>query len=311
MRDPKDFNHLVGLDTELAEATFKCIGVPIEFKVGAWSGQLPAVANGQTDAMWDTLYYTPERAQQMNFVIYFRAATGGLVAKGNPEEASPGSTTSAASAPPAGCSGSVEEKQFHKLSDKCVAAGKPAIEVVVASDIPAGYRPVMNDRADLFLINLGLVDQMVAENPDKLERAFMILTDYKVGVGLNKQSAELGQAIMDASPPSAPTARKRRSTTSTTSTTAGAAFEILTSSFRPCSPLGDPPQGWIRNARAGASAVAVPPAVNLFEAAQVIRSTTFPLRHRAVPLARALLAAVEISALAMVGGVGSSASGSR
>ena len=31
MRDPKDFSHLVGFDTELAEATFKCIGVPIEF----------------------------------------------------------------------------------------------------------------------------------------------------------------------------------------------------------------------------------------------------------------------------------------
>ena len=32
----------------------------------------------------------------------------------------------------------------------------------------------MNDRSDLFLINLGLVNQMVAENPDKLERSFMI-----------------------------------------------------------------------------------------------------------------------------------------
>ena len=82
MRDPKDFNHLIGLDTELAQAAFKCIGVPIEFSVGAWSGQLPALANGQTDVMWDSLYYTPERAQQMDFVIYLRAATGGLVAEG-------------------------------------------------------------------------------------------------------------------------------------------------------------------------------------------------------------------------------------
>ena len=81
MRDPKDFNHLIGLDNELAEAAFKCIGAPIEFKVGSWSGQLPALANGQTDLMWDTLYYTPERAQQMDFVIYLRAATGGLVAQ--------------------------------------------------------------------------------------------------------------------------------------------------------------------------------------------------------------------------------------
>jgi polar amino acid transport system substrate-binding protein len=195
MRDPKDFNHLIGLDTELAEATFKCIGVPIEFSVGAWSGQLPAVANGQTDVMWDTLYYTPERAQQMDFVIYFRAATGGLVAKGNPKKITGLDNICGIRA--AAALGSVEEKQFHDFSDKCVAAGKPAIEVVVAADIPAGFRAVMNDRADLFLINLGLVDQMVADNPDKLERAFMILTDYKVGVGLNKQNKELGKAIMD------------------------------------------------------------------------------------------------------------------
>jgi polar amino acid transport system substrate-binding protein len=195
MRDPKDFNHLIGLDTELAEATFKCIGAPIEFKVGAWSGQLPAVANGQTDAMWDTLYYTPERAQQMNFVVYFQAATGGSVAKGNPKKLTGVDNICGIRA--AAALGSVEEKQFHDASDKCVAAGKPAIEVVVASDIPAGYRAVMNDRADLLLINLGLVDQMVAENPDKLERAFIILSNIKVGVGLNKQSQELGQAIMD------------------------------------------------------------------------------------------------------------------
>jgi len=195
MRDPDNFDHLIGLDTELAEATFKCLGVPIEFSVGSWSGQLPAVANGQTDIMWDTLYYTPERAQQMNFVIYFRAATGGLVAKGNPKKINGLDDVCGARA--AAALGSVEEKQFHDMSDKCVADGKEPIEVVVAADIPAGFRAVMNDRADLFLINLGLVDQMVADNPDTLERAFMILTDYKVGVGVNKQETELAQAIMD------------------------------------------------------------------------------------------------------------------
>ena len=138
--------------------------------------------------MWDTLYYTPERAQQMDFVIYFRAATGGLVAKGNPKKITGLDNVCGIRA--AAALGSVEEKQFHDFSDKCVADGKPAVEVVVAADIPAGFRAVMNDRADLFLINLGLVDQMVADNPDKLERSFMILTDYKVGVGA--QQAEPG-----------------------------------------------------------------------------------------------------------------------
>src|ERR1700743_614731 len=37
VRDPKDFNHLIGMDADLARATFECIGVPIEFKTGAWS----------------------------------------------------------------------------------------------------------------------------------------------------------------------------------------------------------------------------------------------------------------------------------
>lgn len=196
MRDPKDFNLLIGLDTELATAAFKCIGAPIEFKVGAWSGQLPAVANGQTDMMWDTLYYTPERAQQMDFVIYLRAATGGLVAKGNPKHIMGlddlcGTRASAAL-------GSVEEAQFHKISDQCLADGKSPVEIIVSPDIPAGYRQVMNDRSDLLLINLGLVDQMAADNPDKLERAFMILTDWKVGVGVQKNNKELAQAILDA-----------------------------------------------------------------------------------------------------------------
>ena len=145
--------------------------------------------------MWDTLYYTPERAQQMNFVVYFQAATGGLVAKGNPKKLTGLDNICGIRA--AAALGSVEEKLFHDTSDKCAAAGKPAIDVVVASDIPAGYRAVMNDRADLLLINLGLVDQMVADNPDKLERAFMVLSNIKVGVGLNKQSGDLGQAIMD------------------------------------------------------------------------------------------------------------------
>jgi polar amino acid transport system substrate-binding protein len=195
MRDPKDFNHLIGLDTELAEATFKCIGAPIEFKLGAWSGQIPAVANGQTDAMWESLYYTPERAKQIDFVIYMRAATGGMVQKGNPKHIM-GLDDICGVRATAGL-GTVEEAQFRQLSDKCVKDGKKAVEIVTFPDLPAGARLVMNDRADLLLINLGLVDQFVADNPDKLERSFMILTDWKVGVGFGKTNKELEQAVAD------------------------------------------------------------------------------------------------------------------
>jgi polar amino acid transport system substrate-binding protein len=197
MRDPKNFDDLIGFDTELAETTFKCIGVPIEFSVGSWSGQLPAVANGQTDIMWDTLYYTPERAKQMDFVIYFTAATGGLVAKGNPKHITSLDLSSVCGIRAAAALGSVEEKEFHDISDKCVAAGKKPIEIFVAPDLTAGYRGIINDRADLYLINFGAAAQMIVENPDKLEMGFKFDSGIKVGVGVNKQERELANAIVD------------------------------------------------------------------------------------------------------------------
>ena len=33
--------------------------------------------------MWDSLYYTPERARRMDFVVYMKAGTGVMVQKGH------------------------------------------------------------------------------------------------------------------------------------------------------------------------------------------------------------------------------------
>src|ERR1700751_5150300 len=88
-RDPKDLTKLIGLDADLARATFACVGEPIDFTIGTWSGLIPAAMSGLVDIMWDTLLYTPERAKKLDFVVYMNAATGMLVAKGNPKNAHP------------------------------------------------------------------------------------------------------------------------------------------------------------------------------------------------------------------------------
>jgi len=196
MRDPNDFNHLVGLDTDFARAAFECIGVKVDYMVGSWSGLLPAVIAGQADVMWDTLYYTPERGQQANYVVYLRAATGGLVQKGNPKNIH-GIDDTCGTRAAAGL-GTTEEVVFRDVGKKCVAAGKQDVTVVTFPDIPAGARLVKNDRADLLMINLGLVDSFIAADPDSFDRAFKIVTDYKVGVGVAKDNKELTQAVDDA-----------------------------------------------------------------------------------------------------------------
>jgi polar amino acid transport system substrate-binding protein len=196
MRDPKDFNSIIGLDVDMAKATFDCIGLKTDTLIGSWSGLLPAVIAGQADVMWDTLYYTPERAKQADFVIYLRAATGGLVQKGNPKKIS--SLDDVCGVRATAGLGTTEEAVFRDLSTKCVAAGKQPIEIVTFPDIPSGARLVKNDRADLLMIDLGLVNSFIAADPTSFDLAFSILTDYKVGVGLAKGNKELSQAILDA-----------------------------------------------------------------------------------------------------------------
>jgi polar amino acid transport system substrate-binding protein len=195
-RDPKNFDNLIGLDADMARAVFACIGAPIEFKTGAWSGLLPAVIAGQLDVMWDTLYYTPERAKSVDFVSYMIAATGGLVAKGNPKSIK--SLDDVCGKRATAGLGTVEEEAFRDLSKKCVAAGKGEVAIVTYPDVPGGTRLISNDRADVLMSDLGMVSTLVKNNPDQFDRGFMIVTNFKIAAGYTKDNKDLGQALLDA-----------------------------------------------------------------------------------------------------------------
>jgi polar amino acid transport system substrate-binding protein len=194
-RDPKDFKNLIGLDADLARETFACAGIKIEFVTGGWSGLLPAVIAGQTDMMWDTLYYTPKRAEQADFVTYLTAATGALVAKGNPKEIK--SLDDVCGKRATVGLGTVEEATFRDLSKKCATDGKKEISLVTYPDMPGGTRLIANDRADVMTTDLNMVNSFIKGNPTAFDRGFMIVSDYKIAVGYTKGNKDLGQAILD------------------------------------------------------------------------------------------------------------------
>jgi polar amino acid transport system substrate-binding protein len=194
-RDPKDFSKLIGLDADLAQATFACIGVPMQFVIGTWAGLIPAAMSGQIDVMWDTLLYTPERAKKLDFVVYMNAATGMLVAKGNPKNIHAlgdlcglTSTTTL---------GTTQEAMLRDASSKCVAAGKPAVNIITSTDMPSGLRLVQNARADLVSVNKFVGDSMVAANPTTVEAAFDVVTGAKIAVGTAKGNTDLVKALRD------------------------------------------------------------------------------------------------------------------
>ncbi len=193
-RDPKDFSHLIGLDADLARATFACVGIPITFTTGSWSGLIPAAMSGQIDVMWDTLLYTPERAKKLDFVAYMNSATGMLVAAGNPKHLNSlddlcGMVTTAGL-------GTTQEVMMRDAGKKCVAAGKKDVEVITAADIPAGMRLVQSGRADLAATNLFVGGEMAASNP-AVTMAFNVVTNARIAAGTAKEHPQLVQAMAD------------------------------------------------------------------------------------------------------------------
>src|SRR2546430_12809384 len=179
-RDPKDPSKIVGQDPDMIDAAMKCLGVKYEL-VGLDFGTLiPTLQANQIQLVWSNIYYTPERAKVADFVTYATTGTAGIVRKGNPKKILSVADTCGKRAAP--ILGTVEEKAFRDQSEKCFAAGKPSIEITTYPNAPATTRAIQNDRADLSMYDLVLVDEVVRQNRDTLERAFAFNTGIKIGV---------------------------------------------------------------------------------------------------------------------------------
>jgi polar amino acid transport system substrate-binding protein len=193
-RDPNNPEQIVGSDADLARAVFKCIGVPVEFVTGMWSGLLPAVAGGRIDLMWDVLYYTPERAKMVDFVLYSTLADRAITHKGNPKNIH--SLDDLCGVKAVAGLGTVEIVLLQKLSDKCVAGGKSAIELNTFQDRAQAWQLIETERVDVMLSN-AVIATAIAEQKPLLEAGFSFLPDIKVGVAVAKGKTELEQALAD------------------------------------------------------------------------------------------------------------------
>jgi len=93
--------------------------------------------------------------------------------------------------------GTVEEPQVKAQDEKCKAAGKPGIEILTYPDVAAAIRLVSDDRTDIVLYDLTVVDAQVEKDPSKFKRAFMMLSGFNIGTAVKNDNKDLNQAIFD------------------------------------------------------------------------------------------------------------------
>lgn len=193
--DTEDPDHIIGLDADYARAVFACIGVPVAFDIGAWSGLLPAVSAGRIDIMWDDLYYTPERAQRVDYVMYMAASDTTVVHKGNPKNIH--SMDDLCGTRALAGLGTVEILILQKLTQTCVEHGKPAIDISTYQDRSTAWPMIETDRADAMLSSAAMASAAIAAR-SSIQAGFDFLPDIKVGVAVAKGRPELTKAISEA-----------------------------------------------------------------------------------------------------------------
>jgi polar amino acid transport system substrate-binding protein len=194
--DPDDPDKVIGLDADLARAVFACVGVPATIDVGAWAGLLPAVASGRIDVMWDDLYYTPERATRVDYVMYMAASDTAVLHKGNPKNIT--SLDNLCGVRALAGLGTVEAAMLNTATVKCSAEGKPAVEINTFQDRSTAWPMIENDRADIVLSSAAMAAVAISQRSAGLQAGFSFLPDIKVGIAVAKGRTELATAIANA-----------------------------------------------------------------------------------------------------------------
>jgi polar amino acid transport system substrate-binding protein len=194
--DPKDPSKIVGFDPDMVQAVTDCIGVKYSFQSMDFGGLVGALEPGRIDMIFSSMYATPERAKKVTFVVYQKASTGGVVAKGNPKGIT--SFQSLCGLTAAEVTGTVEAETLATESQKCTAAGKGEITISQYKDNDACLRAVQVGRADIFMTDAGLAAALARQFSDTLDKSFTVASDYRFGVGVRKEDTDLLNAVYDA-----------------------------------------------------------------------------------------------------------------
>lgn len=191
--EEKDPANVVGLEPDLVRAVGRCAGFQVTYQKLDFNGLVPALAAKRLDLITSGMYATPERAKQVNFVTYMKAAEAAVVQTGNPKKVT--GLDSLCGTTIAQVTGTVEVEIAAKADQACQAAGKPAIKFLNFTQQPQLTQALSQGRADVFLTDSGVAAYLNRQFAGSLETAFPIVSDFRFGVAVAKSDTDLLNAI--------------------------------------------------------------------------------------------------------------------
>lgn len=193
----------VGLDIDVANAMADVLGVKAKFNNGDFAGLLVALDGKRFDAIMSAMTATDERKQAVDFVEYFNAGSGIIVATGNPKAIK--SADDLCGKTVAAQEGTTQVDFIAGTTDapggqdkKCKDAGKSGITLRKFQTDPEAVQALISGQADAEMADFPVAAYSAQKSEGKLEVIPNQIEPAPYGIAVRKTSKPLSDALTKA-----------------------------------------------------------------------------------------------------------------
>lgn len=190
---------IVGVVADVARQAGEVLGVDVEFIDTPFPGMIPALQSKRVDVIWSTMNDTVEREQTLDFVDWIRTSATFLVASGNPKGIkSIEDICGVRAATIRGAAPMVA--MMEEQNAKCVAEGKPAVDMKLYDDFVTGQTQMRSGQIDMFFGPTSKFKYIISLDGGKsgLEIIDATYLGGVYGIGVSKKQPELSAALVEA-----------------------------------------------------------------------------------------------------------------
>lgn len=182
----------VGYDVDIAKAIGATLGLKVQVQTAEFTGILPALGP-KYDLGISSFTINPERLSAVNMVSYFNAGTAWAVQKGNPKKFS---TDDVCGKTIGVQTGTVEEDpDLSGRNKKCVADGKPAINIVTLKNQTDVTTRLVNGSIDAMAADSPIIGYALTQTNGQLERLGDVYDAAPQGIAVAKSDTALADVI--------------------------------------------------------------------------------------------------------------------
>lgn len=186
-----------GSDVGLGNAIAAKMNLKPVWQQTAFSGIIPALQAGHCDAILSQLYIKPARQLVVNFVPYMWSSESVTVPTANPGKIT-GLDSSLCGQQVATVTGTTAQTELATVSDACVAAGKPAVSVVLYNSDPLALQAMMSGLTNAYTSTSETAAYFMKAHPGTFKFAGPSFDAILTGIAVNRGNPKLLAAIRHA-----------------------------------------------------------------------------------------------------------------